>query len=233
MKLKECLLNLLYPPRCPLCGKLQREEGLCPDCQKGDHFVQEEDGVQQLSARLRCASPLYYEGVVREGLLRFKFRGGRASARPFGELLASCAAEHYAGEFQLVTWVPVSKKRKRERGYDQGELLAKAACRLWDTKPERLLQKTQHNPAQSGIKDAAERRANVLGVYELMQEEKIAGKGILLMDDICTTGATLQECARMLYSGGARSVMAVTVARKRGKAGPHGGSTQEKGTKDG
>ncbi len=65
--------------------------------------------------------------------------------------LARCAAERFGGEFDTVTWVPVSQKRLEARGYDQSRLLAEAACRHWDTKPVQLLVKVQDNPAQSGL----------------------------------------------------------------------------------
>ena len=82
-------------------------------------------------------------GAVREALLRLKFRGGSALAEPFGELLARCAAERFGGEFDTVTWVPVSQKRLETRGYDQSRLLAEAVCRHWDTRPVQLLVKVQ------------------------------------------------------------------------------------------
>ena len=226
------LLDLLFPPRCCICREIQEHAGICPACLAKLPRTGTE-GVQTLGGGLRCASPLWYEEPVRGALLHFKFQGARWAAGPFGELLAECAAEEFSGEFDMVTWAPVSRKRRRKRGYDQGELLAAAACRLWDTKPERLLQKVVHNPAQSGLSDEAARRANVLGVYDAVQTEKIRGKRILLIDDICTTGATLTECARVLRDAGAADVVAVTVAKTRKKdtkAAACGGNTQEKGT---
>lgn len=79
----------------------------------------------------------------------------------------------------------------------------------------RLLVKTEHNPAQSGIHDAAARRANVLGVYQPAEPEKIRGKRILLVDDICTTGATLTECVRVLRDAGAEDVVCAAAALTR------------------
>ena len=115
-----------------------------------------------------------YEGAVREALLRLKFRGGSALAEPFGELLARCAAERFGGEFDTVTWVPVSQKRLEARGYDQSRLLAEAVCRHWDTRPVQLLNKVQDNPAQSGLQGEAARRANVLGVYDPADPELLS-----------------------------------------------------------
>lgn len=233
MRLRKWLLNLIYPARCVFCGDWIAHPGLCRHCAVSAPQVEEERITADLGGGLRCAVPFWYEGAVREGLLRFKFRGSRASARPLGELLGQCAAERFSGEFDLVTWVPVSRKRRRHRGYDQAELLARSACRLWGVKPVRCLKKVQHNPAQSALADAAARRANVLGVYDPVRPERFAGKRVLLIDDICTTGATLRECGRVLRSAGAAEVLAAAVAKPRGREGKapaHGGSPQEIGT---
>ena len=213
--MKRRILDLLFPPKCPFCGRVREHGGICPQCEKALPWTAENEASWELSGALRCAAPLWYEDLAREGLLRFKFQGASASAAALGELAARCAAEHFSGEFDTVTWVPVSKKRLRQRGYDQAELLAREACRLWDTKPVRLLRKTVDNPAQSAISDAAARRANVLGVYEVCADA--AGKHVLLMDDICTTGATLSECARVLKDAGAESVVCAVVSKTREK----------------
>ena len=184
------LLDLFFPPKCPFCGKVLDHAGICPACEKALPWTEEGAGVRELSGGVRCAAPLWYEGKVREGLLRFKFQGARAAAGPLGELVARCAAERFSGAFDVVTWVPVSRRRLRSRGYDQARLLAESACRLWEVRPEQLLQKITDNPAQSGLTEEAARRANVLGVYEAAEPERIQGCRILLVDDICTTGAT-------------------------------------------
>lgn len=217
MNLLEVFLDLLFPPKCPFCGKILDHPGICPACEKNLPWTEGDDSLRQAPGGLRCAAPLWYEGQVRGGLLRFKFQGAAAAAGPFGALIAQCAADRFSGEFDTVTWVPVSRRRLRKRGYDQAELLAESACRLWDTEPARLLNKNVDNPAQSGIQDASARRANVLGVYEPAETEIIRGKRILLIDDICTTGATLTECVRVLREAGAESVVCAAVALTREK----------------
>ena len=209
------LLDLFFPPKCPFCGKVLDPAGICPACEKTLHWTEEREGVRKLSGGVQCAAPLWYEKQVREGLLRFKFQGASAAAGPMGELVARCAAERFSGAFDVVTWVPVSRRRLRSRGYDQARLLAESACRLWGVRPEQLLRKTADNPAQSGLTEAAARRANVLGVYETPVPEKVQGRRVLLVDDICTTGATLAECARTLRDAGAADVMSVCVALAR------------------
>jgi competence protein ComFC len=209
------LLDLFFPPKCPFCGKVLDHAGICPACEKALPWTEEGAGVRELPGGVRCAAPLWYEGKVREGLLRFKFQGARAAAGPLGELVARCAAERFSGAFDVVTWVPVSRRRLRSRGYDQARLLAESACRLWEVRPAQLLQKITDNPAQSGLTEEAARRANVLGVYEAAEPERIQGYRILLVDDICTTGATLAECARTLRDAGAADVMCVCAALAR------------------
>ena len=215
MKLLERILDLLFPPKCPFCGKVLDHAGICPACETSLPWTDDLHTIREGPGGLRCAAPLWYEDQVREGILRFKFQGAAGAAVPLGELIARCAAEQFSGAFDTVTWVPVSKKRLRERGYDQVKLLAESACRLWDTEPVQLLRKITDNPAQSGIYDAAARRANVLGVYEAARPEQIRGHRVLLIDDICTTGATLTECVRVLRDAGAEDVVCAAVAHTR------------------
>lgn len=213
MKILDAVLNLLFPPKCPFCGKVQNAVGICPNCEKELPRISDAEALRKGPGKFRCAGAVWYEGTVRDALLRFKFQDASEAAEPLGELLARCAAEQFGGEFDTVTWVPVSGKRLRSRGYDQSELLARAACRLWDTEPVCLLKKTIDTPPQSRIQEAAARRANVLGVYETSGD--VGGKRILLIDDIYTTGATLSECVRVLKEAGADSVVCAVVAFAR------------------
>ncbi len=217
MKIREALLNLLFPPKCPFCGKVMDSVGICPACEENLPWTRDAETLQEGPGDFCCAAPLWYEDLAREGLLRFKFQGGSAAAEPLGELLARCAAEQFSGRFDTVTWIPLSPSRLRKRGYDQVELLARAVCRHWDTRPERLLEKTADNPPQSGLTDPAARRANVLGVYEVPDPEQVRGRRILLLDDICTTGATLREAVRELKAAGAAEVVCGALAFTREK----------------
>lgn len=212
MSLTEAVLNLLFPPKCPFCGRVLDVPGVCPACRADLPWTEEENALRELPGGLLCAAPLWYEGAVREGLLRFKFQGASGSAGALGELTARCVLKQLSGSFDTVTWAPVSRKRLRKRGYDQAELLARAVCRQWGTRPVRLLKKTVDNPAQS-LQEKENRRENVRNVYRAAHPGKIRGKRILLMDDICTTGSTLAECAGVLLEAGAKSVVCGAVAR--------------------
>lgn len=217
-------LNLLFPPKCPICAKVLEGPGICPACAAKLPWTEETETTLTLPGRVLCAAPLWYEDLAREGILRFKFQGASGAARALGPLLAQCAAEQFSGGFDVVTWVPVSGKRLRQRGYDQSELLARGACRLWGTRPQRLLKKSLDNAVQSSLREPAARRANVLGVYQLRHGVDIAGRRVLLVDDICTTGATLTECVRVLREAGAAEVVCVVLARTRERSGAKAGS---------
>ena len=222
MNWRQAAVDFLFPPKCPFCRRVTEGARVCPRCGKVLPWTEGKDREQTMAGGLRCVSPLWYEDLARDGILRFKFHGG-AGAETLGSLLADCAAERCSGEFDLVTWVPVSKRRRRRRGYDQAELLAESACRRWDTEPVPLLRKITDNPAQSSLSGAAARRANVLGVYDSAGDCR--GRRVLLIDDIVTTGETLKECARVLKGAGAADVLALTLARTRekGEPSPSGG----------
>ena len=222
MNVLGAVLDLLFPPKCPFCRRVVNRTGVCEACEKALPWTEEGTGLHKGAGGLVCAAPLFYEGAVRESLLRLKFHGESHLAGPLGTLIARCAAERFSGEFDIVTWVPVGPKRLRERGYDQARLLAEAVCRVWEISPERLLEKTGDNPAQSGLTDSDARRANVLGMYAVPFPTRAAGRRILLVDDICTTGATLRECIRTLKDAGAASVVCVTAALTRPEKGSSG-----------
>ena len=164
MSLLSALLDLIFPAKCPFCGRVLDRPGICDTCRGELPWTEGADALRRGPGGFLCAAPLWYQGLAREGLHRFNFRG------------------------------------------------MSSACRLWETKPLPLLRKTVHNPAQSGLKEAAARRANVLGVYEAVDPERISGHRILLVDDICTTGATLAECARVLREAGAEDVVCAAAA---------------------
>lgn len=205
-------MDFFFPRRCPFCQKVTDGELLCRRCGDTLPFTGERAMVE--GAFGVCASPLYYEEQVRQALLRLKFQARLGGLDCMGELLAQCAAEHFSGRFDTVTWVPVSRKRLRQRGFDQAFELCRSTCRLWGVEPVQTLHKVWDNPPQSGLTAAEERRANVLGVYEA-DAAQVCGRKILLLDDVLTTGATLSECARVLREAGAAEVVCLTLCRVR------------------
>ena len=212
-KAERGILNFFLPRRCPFCGAVTGKELLCDKCEKSLPYTGER-AVEE-AGFARCAAPLYYDGSVRKAILDFKFNGKTGALDCFGRMMAETAAEVYSGEFDAVTWVPVSKKRLKKRGFDQARFLTGSMCVDWHVMPLKTLRKVRDNLPQSGIDDPAERRANVLDAYEPVSPEQFAGKRLLLVDDICTTGATLGECARVLKAAGAAEVLCLTLAMVR------------------
>ena len=127
-------------------------------------------------------------------------------------MLATKLLREREGDYDLISWVPVSRLRKLRRGYDQVELLAKAVGAELGVEPVKCLLKIRHTSPQSRLSGQAQRRANVLGAYRVLEPEQIVGKRILLLDDVITTGATVGECARVLLTAGAREVHCAAVA---------------------
>ena len=211
------LLDLLFPPKCVFCGKVldSGEDGLCARCQRDLPWLT--DGEAELTGEFfsLCAAPLRYHDKVRDSIRRYKFNGRRGYHKLYGKLVAQCVHDHLAGRYDLITWVPLSSQRKKERGYDQAFLLASAAALELGEVAVETLRKERHTAAQSGLTEAAQRRANVLGAYTPVDPELVAGKRVLLIDDVVTTGSTLSECARTLRTMGAKDVVCAALARAR------------------
>ncbi len=215
MRFYHVLMQLLFPPKCILCGTIleKQELDLCRQCRmEAPLYTNCKRKIQFLDS---FAAVWYYEGNVRRSLLRYKFYGARSFASAYGRFLAMKLLEAYPDGFDVLTWIPVSPLRRLRRGYDQVELLAKAVGKELGMTPVPLLKKVRHNRPQSGIHGGAQRRANVLGAYRELDRQIIAGQRILLLDDILTTGATAGEAARVLLTAGAKEVHCAAVAAAR------------------
>ncbi len=213
----QILLDLLFPPKCVFCGKLLRpgEREVCAGCAQGLPWLEGERAKRADDFCTLVVSPLRYDGVVRDSIRRYKFGGRRGYAGAYGKLVAGAVRTHLAGKYDVISWVPLSDKRRRERGYDQAFLLATAtALELGDVAVE-TLRKVRHVDAQSGLVEDAARRANVKNAYQVVDPELVEGRRVLLVDDVVTTGSTLSECARTLLAAGALNVVGATLARAR------------------
>lgn len=191
-----CLQKAPYilPPVCERCGRSK------DDCRCGKHRRHFE----------RCVSPFYHKGVAQTGIYTLKDVGYRVTAEGFVAEMAEAVRREYGGiPFDLVTAVPLHKREQRERGFNQAEKLGQALARRLGLPYETMLRKITATAPQKELK-AVERSGNLLGVFDVCGD--VAGKTILLVDDVITTGATLDECAKMLKIFGAEEVYAATAA---------------------
>ena len=214
MKLVRLLLDLIYPPRCMFChGFLRRDEkAICHFCRENLPVLEEKNRSISLKEIPRCTSLFCYEGNVRQAILRYKFHGLSFYSREFAALMTGNLTDEELA-CDEITWVPLSRKRKRTRGYDQAQLLAKELAAGRNIPCSCLLVKQRDAAPQSGSGGREERKANIRDAYRIKKEIDIRGKTILLIDDIVTTGATLEECAVVLSAAGAACVKAATIAR--------------------
>ncbi|MPM11723.1 hypothetical protein SDC9_58073 [bioreactor metagenome] len=211
------LLDLLFPPRCIFCRKLLQsgEQGYCARCGETLPRTRGKEAEQTGEFFSLCVSPLWYQDKVRDSFHRFKFSGRTGYAKVYGHFMAECVRGHLAGRYDLITWVPLSGRSLKKRGYDQAMLLAMtAALELEDVAVETLV-KVRSTNTQSRLTEDSARKANVLGAYRVTDAELVSGHRILLIDDIVTTGSTISECARMLLTAGAEEVLCATLARAR------------------
>jgi ComF family protein len=230
-------IDLLYPPRCAVCERFLgpgEDPGICPDCRDGLEEV-------RLPLCLRCGVPfeagtgenrpcerclreppsyeaarglLVYEGAALEAVHRFKYGGKTRLAGLLGPRLAELARSWLPPDLRpLVVPVPLHIKRLRERGFNQSLLLARqvAAPTGWDL-DFFTLRRSRWTPPQAAL-GKRERRKNVQDAFEVETPSAVRERNVLLVDDVSTTGSTLEACSRALLRAGAGRVFGLTLAR--------------------
>ena len=208
------LINLLFPPKCHFCRCLltKEETDLCHTCRReAPLFISEKMSFQYVA---QWTALWYYKGKVRSCIRRFKFWNARGYADFFGRLLAlKLQNEEYLPKIDIITCTPVSFFRRLRRGYDQTYLIAKVMCRELGTKPTRTLIRVKHaKPLASMGTSRAHRSAVIRGAYRAVNKRQFAGKNVLMIDDILTSGATAEETSKVLMLAGAKSVYFAVVA---------------------
>jgi ComF family protein len=149
-----------------------------------------------------------------DAIHRFKYQGASRLAKPLGTFLAEYKDPEFPfSDFELILSVPLHPRRLRQRGFNQSLLLARCVSRTHSISLDLTsLQRTLHTEPQTQL-SGTERQKNIRGAFEVLRPERIAEKHILLIDDVFTTGATVQECSRVLLKAGAMGVDVLTLAR--------------------
>jgi ComF family protein len=229
-------LDIVYPRRCGGCGGELADRGmhLCWECLAGAVYVKDPfcsccgdpvDGAVHhafLCSWCRRTRPAFalarsairFRGVMKQVVHAFKYERACHLAGDLGGLLAGCVRAHYAGiDFDGVAYVPLHPLKARERSFNQSRLLAVSSARQLEIPVlHRSLARVRMTCTQTRL-SAEERKSNVRGAFRAAMPEWIDGRRLLLVDDVMTTGATVNECAKVLVQAGARSVHVVTVAR--------------------
>jgi ComF family protein len=219
-------LDLLYPPRCALCsahgsflceaceGSLPRAGGVRCDACWLPIGAPECMACKEHPTLLRRLRAVYrYEGGVRTLVQGFKFRGLSSLGPALGERLAACY-EQQGLETEVIVPVPLTTARRRSRGYNQALLLAREVSKLTGVPVVEALRRTGNAPPQAQSATAEERRANVVEAFAVADTAAVEGRRALLIDDVATTGATLNACAVELLAAGAVEVDGLTLARE-------------------
>ncbi len=218
------ILNLIYPPMCGICGKFN-DDFLCPKCQK----ILENEAVfgidkyekikieKNLQERKYFNEHLYifeYEGIIRRIILKYKFQDKAYLYKTFVNfLLKNKNFFEFIKKYDTIIPVPISRKRRAMRGYNQSELIVKEIANFTNLKEESdCLFKIKNVIEQSKL-NKEERQKNIQGVYELRNKEKLYKKKILLVDDIYTTGSTVNECSKVLRGAKPKQIGIFTIAK--------------------
>lgn len=218
--------DAFFPPRCVFCGEvLPLEKGVCTKCSGKVRRIEPPIcthcglntekctcGKKEHYFESICA-PFEYTGVVRNGIHLYKFRGAESSAESFSAMIADCVRKNYGNvSFDLALGVPTTPGSVKERGFDQVELLAKGAAeRLGIGYRGKLLTKLYETNRQH-LLHALFRSGNLTGVFDVARPDEVSGKTVLLIDDVSTSGETLDECSKMLYLAGADKIYCAVLA---------------------
>lgn len=207
---KECILRIkpINTPFCTRCGLplspsfLEVEEAFCKECRTYPRYFYQ--------ARYTA----FYEGVMKECIHLFKYERKISLAKPLGELMVRLIKWQWDGiDFDLIVPVPLHSRRKRERGFNQAELLAQRIKELLSLPIDiDNLIRTRFTQSQTTL-SRRERLRNVRFAFKIRDRGVFDKKMVLLIDDIFTTGATINECARVLKEAGSREVYALALAR--------------------
>jgi ComF family protein len=229
--------DLIFSPHCMICGKRiedTRENWICPACLSQVAYISSpfcprcglpfvpETGSNHFCQVCLTSSPFFgtaralgkYEEGLKEAITKFKYQEKIILGENLGRLMAEILyPDLIPGTYDLFVPVPLHPKRLRERGFNQAAVLASQLSR-WYQVPLDPLNLRRNRPTESQIHlDFKERRKNVKGAFSVKHEAKVNGKSILLIDDVYTSGATVNECAKVLRKAGAERVDVLTLAR--------------------
>ena len=208
------LLELIYPNVCGFCNKICKNE-LCNRCKNKIKKYEINIIIKPQNRYFEELISIFkYEGIIREKIIQYKFGDRAYMNNTFAKIILK--NEKICGllkKYDIIIPVPIHKKRKAQRGYNQTQLIANKISKYLNIKLcNNVLVKNKNTIAQSKL-NKKKRVQNIKGVFKILNSEKIKGKDILLLDDIYTTGSTANECSKILKKAGAKTVGVLTIAK--------------------
>ncbi|MBR3250053.1 MAG: ComF family protein [Clostridia bacterium] len=211
------ILDLIYPPVCGVCGKIDKNS-LCKKCEIQlrkqavygiDHYSQDSDQI--IDEHLYI---FMYGGVIRQIFLNYKFNEKAYLYKTFTNfLLKNEKFVEIIKSYDIIIPVPLSKERRKKRGYNQSGLIAKEISKKLNIPINQTsLKKVKNIVAQSTL-NKEQREKNIQGAYILKNAKSLKSKKVLIIDDIYTTGSTINECSKILYEVGTNKIGALTIAK--------------------
>lgn len=210
----KCVLSLIYSTSnsCILCEEdVQDDKLLCKNCRKQMIISNNNVKIKGQDYIFDCYSALYYSRSARKLILRLKYKNDFRAAIPIVEHMIN-TINIYNIKFDVVTYVPSSKEALKKRGYNQSEYLAKLIGEAVKSDVVNVLEKIKKTEDQIGL-DKNQRWENLNGSFKCKNVKKVAGKRVLIVDDVLTTGATAFHCAKEIMLEGAKDVIIITSAR--------------------
>lgn len=229
MKLKNELVTIVFPKRCKYCGKIiSLNDVICNSCKTDlpriNGKICKHCGFNKKDCTCRkrrnyyssVIAPFYYEKAIRRLVNRMKFLSKKHMCIDMSEEMAVTIKREYKDiSFDFLTYVPMTRESIKKREFNQAEVLATNLSKLLGIECKATLSICENNTNSQHFKGGFERASNAFGKIDVLDRNLISGKTILLIDDIKTTGATLNECAKVLRIFGAEEVFASTYAISR------------------
>lgn len=229
MNIIDRILSWIFPKRCEICGEvIDLDETRCDTCKLAIRIAKErcyDCGVEKAFCECKktkhknqykkIIAPFYYDACLTTALHRYKFGNRPELAVAMAREMIECIKSEFKDiSFDAITFVPITDKRKHARGYNQSELLAKYISNELDIPLECSLKRVlKDNPLRS--KSAKQRKADIFGAFDINGDVDVNDKTYLLIDDVKTTGSTLNECAATLDIYGAKEIYCATFAIKK------------------
>lgn len=218
------ILNFIFPPKCILCGQVLSADTcicICAVCMNdlefdSWRFTKIDDKNIRYNYIDGILSLCLYKGKIKKSLHRYKFSNKSQYFRTYGRLLSERLKNTVEfNDIDMIIAVPLHKNRERERGYNQAKLISKVISKETGIPDRSYVLSRVRDTAAQRLLSRSERQRNVLDAFKVIEPQKVRDKAVLLVDDILTTGNTINECSKVLKTHGAKKVYGIVIASGR------------------